>query len=170
MQLEDRVTEIGRERSYATGYRSDLFEYRDIRFFLPKNGQVFIYKLGNAEWVLRGKIMCGGSSFSSHLLSNIKLPVELWLYFLRKLPCWLGCGAQKRCVRPDTKRQTWHLFACLKWCLLIANVPCRMCNSLAKKNGWREQYHLLVIYPNIVCAKASVFFDKLDATEVTLVN
>ena len=39
MQFEDKVTEKGRERSYATGYRSDSVAYRDIRFFLQQIGQ-----------------------------------------------------------------------------------------------------------------------------------
>ena len=42
MQFEDRVTEKRRERSFATGYRSDLFAYRDIRFICNKLDKVSI--------------------------------------------------------------------------------------------------------------------------------
>ena len=58
MQFEDRVTEKGRERSYATGYRSDSVAYRDIRFFCNKLDEVLIritlcrmsLKRENDEW------------------------------------------------------------------------------------------------------------------------
>ena len=58
MQFEDRVTEKGRERSYATGYRIDLVAYRDIRFFCNKLDKVLIritlcrvsLKRENDEW------------------------------------------------------------------------------------------------------------------------
>ncbi len=67
------------------------------------------------------------------VLSSLKLPVG-WLDFLRKSPCCLGCGAQERCVRPDTKKAIYRPYLCVTsdvfW-LRMSHVGCA--NRLGKK-------------------------------------
>ena len=79
--------------------------HKDRRLFLQQNGRSPNTNLRYAECVsLKREIDgFGRNSFRSRLISSLKLPVG-WLDFLRKSPCRLGCGAQERCVRPDTKK------------------------------------------------------------------
>ena len=93
-----------------------------------------MYEFKEEKWRIGGNYLC------SRLFSSLKLPVG-WLDFLRKSPCCLGCGAQERCVRPDTKKAIWGPYLCVTsyvfW-LRMSHVGCA--NRLGKKEKRKEKF------------------------------
>jgi hypothetical protein len=111
-----------------------------------------MYEFKEGTWRIGGNYLC------SRLFSSLKLPVGR-LDFLRKSPCCLGCGAQERCVRPDTKKAIYRPYLCVTsdvfW-LRMSHVGCA--NRLGKKRKKENFYRMydmvdrLNIYQKCTCS------------------